>query len=37
MNLSIKHLLGLEGVPREDIATILDTAFSFREVLERPI
>ncbi|MBP9005356.1 MAG: aspartate carbamoyltransferase catalytic subunit [Candidatus Marinimicrobia bacterium] len=37
MNLSIKHLLGLEGVPREDISTILDTAFSFREVLERPI
>jgi len=37
MNLSIKHLLGLEGVPRDDISTILDTAFSFREVLERPI
>ena len=37
MNLSIKHLLGLEGVPREDISIILDTAFSFREVLERPI
>lgn len=37
MNLSIKHLLGLEGVPKEDIGSILDTAFSFREVLERPI
>ncbi|HOU18206.1 MAG TPA: aspartate carbamoyltransferase catalytic subunit [Candidatus Marinimicrobia bacterium] len=37
MNLSIRHLLGLEGVPRDDISTILDTAFSFREVLERPI
>lgn len=37
MNLSIKHLLGLEGVPREDIEAILKTAFSFREVLERPI
>lgn len=37
MNLRIKHLLGLEGVQREDINTILDTAFSFREVLERPI
>jgi aspartate carbamoyltransferase catalytic subunit len=24
-------------VPRDDISTILDTAFSFREVLERPI
>jgi aspartate carbamoyltransferase catalytic subunit len=37
MNLSIKHLLGLEGVPRDDINATLDTAFSFREVLERPI
>lgn len=37
MNLSIKHLLGLEGVPRADISAILDAAFSFREVLERPI
>jgi aspartate carbamoyltransferase catalytic subunit len=37
MNLSIKHLLGLESVPREDIGAILDAAFSFREVLERPI
>ncbi|MFH1214415.1 MAG: aspartate carbamoyltransferase catalytic subunit [Candidatus Neomarinimicrobiota bacterium] len=37
MNLSIKHLLGLEGVPRDDIRAILDAAFSFREVLERPI
>jgi aspartate carbamoyltransferase catalytic subunit len=37
MNLSIIHLLGLEGVPRDDINATLDTAFSFREVLERPI
>ncbi|MFH1250356.1 MAG: aspartate carbamoyltransferase catalytic subunit [bacterium] len=37
MNLRIKHLLGLENVSQEDINTILDTAFSFREVLERPI
>ncbi|MFA4921928.1 MAG: aspartate carbamoyltransferase, partial [Candidatus Neomarinimicrobiota bacterium] len=37
MNLSIKHLLGLEGMPRADISAILDAAFSFREVLERPI
>lgn len=37
MNLRIKHLLGLEGVAREDIEAILDNAFSFREVLERPI
>jgi aspartate carbamoyltransferase catalytic subunit len=32
-----KHLLGLEGYPAKDIKTIIDTAFSFREVLDRPI
>ncbi len=32
-----RHLLGLEGYPKEDIQTILDTAFSFREVLDRPV
>ncbi len=37
MPLSSRHLLGLRGVPREDIQLILDTALSFREVLERPI
>jgi aspartate carbamoyltransferase catalytic subunit len=37
MPLSSKHLLGLQGVPREDIQLILDTAVTFREVLERPI
>ncbi len=37
MPLSSKHLLGLQGVPREDIQLILDTATTFREVLERPI
>ena len=37
MALSGRHLLGLRGVPREDIQQILDTATSFREVLERPI
>jgi len=37
MPLSSPHLLGLEGVPAEDIKQILDTAESFREVLERPI
>lgn len=31
------HLLGLEDVPAEDIESILDTAESFREVLDRPI
>ncbi len=35
--LSIKHLVGLEGVPAQDIHLFLDTAESFREVLERPI
>ncbi|SUZ78313.1 uncharacterized protein METZ01_LOCUS31167 [marine metagenome] len=32
-----KHLLGLEGYPSEDIQSIIDTAFNFREVLDRPI
>ncbi|MCK4577839.1 MAG: aspartate carbamoyltransferase catalytic subunit [Candidatus Marinimicrobia bacterium] len=35
--ISIKHLVGLEGVSRDDIRIILDTGFTFREVLERPI
>jgi len=37
MNLQSRHLLGLEGMSKEDITLILDTAESFREVLERPI
>ncbi len=37
MPLSSKHLLGLFGVPKEDIQLILDTAVTFREILERPI
>ncbi len=37
MPLSSRHLLGLHGVPKEDINLILDTAKTFREVLERPI
>jgi len=32
-----RHLLGLENYPAEDIQTIIDTAFKFREVLDRPI
>tara|TARA_B100000686_G_scaffold355374_1_gene473862 strand:+ start:1647 stop:2591 length:945 start_codon:yes stop_codon:yes gene_type:complete len=32
-----KHLIGLEGYPSQDIKTIIDTAFNFREVLDRPI
>ena len=35
--LSSRHLLGLEGVPREDIELILNTAETFREVLDRTI
>jgi aspartate carbamoyltransferase catalytic subunit len=37
MALSSRHLLGLQGVPKEDIQNILDTAHTFREILERPI
>ena len=37
MKLQSRHLLGLEGVTKEDITLILDTAVSFREVLDRPI
>jgi aspartate carbamoyltransferase catalytic subunit len=37
MSLSSRHLLGLNGVPKEDIQLILDTASTFREILERPI
>lgn len=37
MSLSSRHLLGLQGVPKEDLQLILDTATTFREVLERPI
>jgi aspartate carbamoyltransferase catalytic subunit len=37
MPLSSKHLLGLQGIPKEDIQLILDTAHTFREILERPI
>ena len=29
--------MGLDGYPSEDIQTIIDTAFNFREVLDRPI
>ncbi|MBT4482652.1 MAG: aspartate carbamoyltransferase catalytic subunit [Candidatus Latescibacteria bacterium] len=37
MPFELKHLFGLKDVSKEDIITILDTAVSFREVLERPI
>lgn len=35
--LTIKHLLGLRDVPKEDIELILNTAKSFKEVLERKV
>jgi len=35
--LSSRHLLGLEGVPREDIELILNTTDTFREVIDRTI
>jgi aspartate carbamoyltransferase catalytic subunit len=37
MPLKSRHLLGLEGMPKEDIELILNTAVSFKEVLKRPI
>jgi aspartate carbamoyltransferase catalytic subunit len=37
MGLQIQHLLGLEGVSKEDITLILDTADSFFGVLQREI
>lgn len=37
MPLKSRHLLGLDGMPKEDIQLVLDTAVSFREVLDRPI
>jgi aspartate carbamoyltransferase catalytic subunit len=37
MKLSSRHLLGLEDMSGEEIGLILDTAESFKEILERPI
>jgi aspartate carbamoyltransferase catalytic subunit len=37
LDLKRKHLLGLEGVSKQEIIYILDTAESFKEVLSRPI
>ena len=37
MSLSSRHLLGLYKVPKTDIEKILDSAASFKEVLDRPI
>ena len=35
--LTNKHLIGLENTPSDDIQLIIDTGFTFREVLNRPI
>ena len=32
-----KHLIGLEHTSREDIQKLIDTGFTFREVLQRPV
>jgi len=37
MALSTRHLLGIKELQASDIATILDTATQFKEVLQRPI
>ncbi len=37
IQLASRHLLGLEGYPREDIQAILDTAEGFLKVLQQPI
>ena len=37
MSLATRHLLGLEGVPAEDITAILNAAETFREVLDRDV
>ena len=36
-SLSIRHLVGLQGVSESDIRKILDTAVEFRQLLERPV
>jgi aspartate carbamoyltransferase catalytic subunit len=37
MKLKSRHLLGLDGMSKEEITLLLDTAASFREILDRPI
>ena len=36
-SLKNKHLIGLEHTPAKDIQKLIDTGFTFREVLDRPI
>src|ERR1700748_3493837 len=37
MRLSIKHLLGIKNLTKEDIQLILSTASNFKDVLQRPV
>jgi aspartate carbamoyltransferase catalytic subunit len=37
MGLSSQHLLGLDGMSADDVQLILDSAISFKEILNRPI
>ncbi len=37
MPMKSKHLLGLEGVSKEEISEILDASLTFKEILSRPI
>lgn len=37
MSLSVKHLLGIKDLKKEDIELILHTASNFKDVLQRPI
>jgi aspartate carbamoyltransferase catalytic subunit len=37
MQLNSRHLLGLEGMTRDEISLILDTAVSLKPILDRPI
>lgn len=37
MSLTVKHLLGIKELPKEDIQAIFRTADNFKQVLQRPI
>ena len=35
--LSVKHLLGISGMTRDDLELVFKTTLEFKEVLNRPI
>lgn len=35
--LSVRHLIGLQGMPKEDLDALMTTSARFRELLERPV